>query len=382
MAKSHIDHNNSSNFKPQVHWRWLFTAVILFGIAGLTSACSPTAVGIVQKPQEILATGEPITSTALSTIAAPRENPPALPTIASSPTSIIPPTAIPSITPNPTASATSKPAEILPSPTTQTLEAPAATATATKPAPLPTPAGVYSWTLKVPILMYHYISSPPEDADKYRIDLSVTPADFREQMDFLAENGYETIDLYDLSLAITNKIELPPKPVIITLDDGYRDNYENAFPILQEHGFEATFFIVTEFIDNNLDGYMSWEMVEEMFAAGMRIEPHSKTHPDLSVREREYMIYEILGSMETIAAHTGERPRYFCYPGGRYNETTLEVVEELDFWGAVTTASGDWHGFNERFEWSRVRMRNTTGLSEFIDMVDPGNTFSGKIAGS
>ena len=119
-------------------------------------------------------------------------------------------------------------------------------------------------------------------------------------------------------------------------------------------------------------------MVEEMANAGMRIEPHSKTHPDLTSREREYVIFEVLGSQETIAAHTGQTPRFFCYPGGRYDETTIEVVSDLDFWGAVTTAGGEWHGYDDRYEWSRLRMRNTTALAEFADLVNPGETVSGR----
>ncbi len=201
---------------------------------------------------------------------------------------------------------------------------------------------------------------------------------FREQMAYLADNGFETVDFYDLSLAITDKRELPEKPVIISVDDGYRDNYENAFPILQEYGLSATFFIVTQPIDDGNETYMTWEMVEEMANAGMRIEPHSKTHADLTVHDREYVIFEILGSQETIAAHIGQTPRYFCYPGGRYDETTLEVLSDLDFWGAVTTATGKWHGYNERFEWARLRLRNTTTITEFADLVNLEGTESGK----
>ena len=218
--------------------------------------------------------------------------------------------------------------------------------------------------------MYHYISDPPEDADKYRLDLSTSPAAFREQMQYLVDNGYETVDLYDMSLAIANKAELPAKPVIITLDDGYRDNYENAFPILQELGLKATFFVTTEFIDQMNPNYMDWAMVEEMAAAGMRVEPHSKTHPDLTIHDREQIIWEVLGSQETIASHTGFRPRYFAYPGGRYNDEVINIVSELDFWGAVTTANGLWHGFNNRFEWGRVRMRYTTAIAELAGMIE------------
>jgi peptidoglycan/xylan/chitin deacetylase (PgdA/CDA1 family) len=294
-------------------------------------------------------------------------------------------TTSPTLTPFPTSSGTAtatssptlSPTETLVPTATNTAE-PTETVEPTRPLPLPTPSGVYSWTLKVPILMYHYVSEPPRDADKYRRDLSVTPQNFAMQMAYLADNGFESVDLYDLSLAITAKKDLPEKPVIISFDDGYLDNYKNAFPILQDQRMKATFFIITDFIDEKREGYMSWEMIEEMSGAGMRIESHSKTHPDLSAAERDYVIYEALGSQETIAAHIGYTPRYFCYPSGRYNEETMGILDELNYWGAVTTADGSWHGFDDRFEWSRSRMRYTTSLPEFADMVDPAGTISGK----
>ncbi len=294
------------------------------------------------------------------------------PTLTLTPTETNTPSPTPTQTNTPTASPT-----LHPSITPTITETPSATPTAT-PMPLPTPSGIYSWTLRVPILMYHYVSTPPEDADIYRLDLSVEPAMFRAQMQYLAENGYSTVDLYDLSLAITNKIELPAKPVIITLDDGYIDNYWNAFPVLQEFGFKATFFVVTDFVDNNNPNYMTWEMLETMAAAGMRIEPHSKNHPDLSGRDRDFLIHQMLGSLETIEAHIGYKPRYFAYPGGRYDAMAMQILYEIGYWGAVTTQGGKWHGFNDRFEWTRVRVRYTTPLAEFVDLVDPIHTVGGK----
>jgi peptidoglycan/xylan/chitin deacetylase (PgdA/CDA1 family) len=244
--------------------------------------------------------------------------------------------------------------------------------------PLPTPPGVYSWTLKVPILMYHYISTPPEDADIYRVDLSVTETAFAEQMAYLRDNGYTTIDLYDLSRAITNQAELPEKPIILTFDDGYLDNYQNAFPVLAANGQKGVFFVVTEFIDKNREGYLTWEIVEEMAAAGMRFESHSRTHPDLTTLSRDGLIWELRGSQETLAAHIGYTPRYFCYPGGDYNDETIAMLQELDFWGATTTAGGSWHGFDDRFEWRRIRMRNDTSLEEFAQVTDLQGTVAGK----
>ena len=234
----------------------------------------------------------------------------------------------------------------------------------------PTPTDNFSTTVKVPILMYHYVSNPPTGADIYRNDLSVLPENFKEHMLYLVEKGYSTIDLYDLSMAITNKKPLPEKPVILTFDDGYIDNYHNAFPVLKELDLVATFFVATGFIDAGNPNYMDWPMLEEMSSAGMRIEPHSKSHPDLRDEERSFLIYEIQGSQETIAAHTGYIPRYFAHPGGRYDEEVIDILMERDFWGAVTTAPGSLHGFDDRYEWTRQRVRITTSLNLFADLVD------------
>jgi peptidoglycan/xylan/chitin deacetylase (PgdA/CDA1 family) len=245
--------------------------------------------------------------------------------------------------------------------------------------PAPTPIGNNIWTLRVPILMYHYISVPPTDADIYRTDLSVTPENFREQMTYLAENGYTPIDLYQLSAAVTSQIELPEKPVVLTFDDGYLDNYENAFPILQELGFVGTFFVITDLADQGADGYANWEQLEEMAAAGMRIESHTKNHPDLTTLGRDGIIFQVLGSQETIAAHIGYTPRFLCYPGGRYDEETMQILAELDLWGATTTQGGTWHHFGDRYEWSRQRMRNSTTMEQFQILVDPDGTVGGKL---
>ena len=310
---------------------------------------SATAVAVANTP-----TSE---SNVLSTVA---HTPTIAPT--STPTNTPTPTQTPSPTLTPTPSQTPTPT-ITPNPLW--------TATATlPPPPLPTPQDGISSTVRVPILMYHYISVPPEDADKYRVDLSVTPDNFRAQMQYLADNGHTPIDFYTLSRAITNHEPLPPKPVILTFDDGYLDNYQIAYPILQQFGFVGTFFIVTEFIDNNRAGYMNWQMIEEMAAAGHRFEPHSRTHPDLRARNNDYLIWEILGPQETLTAHIGYTPRYFSFPSGRYDDDVLAMLHRLEFWGAVTTTPGADLGFENRYTWPRLRIRNNTPLGEFIDLVN------------
>lgn len=287
-----------------------------------------------------------------------------------------PPTATPTVT------ATSRPvipASLTPRPTIThppTLAiTPTETAsplpTATTP-PLPTPNGVYSQTVRVPILMYHYVSIPPADADEVRLDLTVIPSNFQAQMVYLAAHDFTPIDFYDLSLAIVGKKSLPAKPIILTFDDGYLDMYENVFPVLRQHDFEATFFLITEFIDNQNPLYMNWQMVEELAAAGMRMEPHTKTHIDLRDQDEATLIWQILGSQQTVAAHIGYLPRFFAYPAGRYDDNTIATLTQLDFWGAVTTEFGKWHGFDDRYTWTRIRVHGNTTLADFADLVEPG----------
>lgn len=345
------NHSSARACFPMV-FLWLVALLIL-------PACSGSPTTLVEGGVALQTTAVPTTTVAPTetTTAVPPSTPTPLPTETATPPNTPTPTPIPTETPTP--HPTEPPA--IPGP----------------PAILPTPQGSF-WTLRVPILMYHYVSVPPEDADIYRIDLSVSPDNFRQQMAFLAENGYTPIDFYDLSLAILNKIELPDKPVIITLDDGYLDNYENAFPILQEFGFTATFFVITDYVDQNHPAYATWPMLKEMAAAGMRIESHSRNHPDMSGRERDFLIWQLRGSQETLAHHLGYTPRYFCYPAGRYDENTIAILDELGYWGAVTTQGGRWHGFDDRFEWSRLRMRYATTLLEFADLVDPAGTIGGK----
>lgn len=222
-----------------------------------------------------------------------------------------------------------------------------------------------SQTIKVPILMYHYVSTPPEGADRYRVNLSVEPENFRAQLQWLKDRGYESVDLYDIIEVLATSDDAPEKWVVFTFDDGYVDNYEFAYPILEEFGYTGTFFIPTEFIDFGYEGYMTWEMIEEMAAKGHRFESHTKNHPDLSLLKRNDHVWQILGSQETLAAHLGYKPRFLSYPSGRYSDLTLEMVEALSLWGAVTTQGGTWRGFHDRYEWKRTRVSYGTTLRDF-----------------
>jgi peptidoglycan/xylan/chitin deacetylase (PgdA/CDA1 family) len=259
-------------------------------------------------------------------------------------------------------------AAALPTPTAIPTVIPTAT-----PAPIPfpivpTPDGALR-TVQAPILMYHYLSVPPDNADIYRRDLSVSPDLFAQHLDRLREEGYTTIRLDDLLLHLTEGAPLPARPVILTFDDGYRDNYTNAFPLLKERGMTATFFIVTDLIDADLPDYLSWDMVREMHAGGMSIQSHGRNHASLKGRDDDYLIWQALGSLETIEFELGVRPRFISYPAGQYDENTIKIFQSAQYWAGVTTVQGATHSSEDLFELRRVRIRGTTSADDLSRLL-------------
>ncbi|MEW5958094.1 MAG: polysaccharide deacetylase family protein [Chloroflexota bacterium] len=281
------------------------------------------------------------------------------------------PTFTPTFTPSPTRTPT--PTEALPgTPTPTGTPLPPATPTATPtPTPQPTPIGD-GLSLSVPILMYHYVSTPPEGADAVRRDLSVTPDQFEAHLAFLRQNGYQTVTLRDLTLALSGHVALPDRPIILTFDDGYRDNYENAFPLLRKYGDVGVFFVFTQVIDTNNVSYLTWDMVKEMHQAGMEFGSHSYRHSDLAGRDVDFLVYEILGSKEAIEERIGEPVRFFSYPSGRYDALTVQILASANFWAAVTTQWGIEQSFTGRFELLRIRVR---GNDSGDDLAEKLNSF-------
>jgi peptidoglycan/xylan/chitin deacetylase (PgdA/CDA1 family) len=224
-------------------------------------------------------------------------------------------------------------------------------------------------TAHVPILMYHYVSTPPANADIYRRDLSVPPELFAAQLDRMHAEGYSTITLYDLIAYLQQGRSLPEKPVILTFDDGYRDNYENAFPYLRERQMHATFFIVIDFINRERPEYLTWDMVREMYAGGMSIEVHGIDHTTLRGRSRADLEFQALRSYETIQDRIGIRPRFLSYPAGEYDSAAIEIFRSANYWAGVTTIQGATQTSEKPFEMERIRIRNTTTPDELIRLL-------------
>ncbi len=241
-------------------------------------------------------------------------------------------------------------------------------------APSPRQAVALAWdgearSARIPVLMYHYLSVPPADANSYRLDLSVSPDLFARQLESMREAGYVTVSPYDLLAHLWAGAPLPEKPVVITFDDGYRDNYTNAFPLLRERGMVATIFVVTDFMDEGRPEYLTWEMAREMWAAGFSIESHGRNHASLKNRDADYLVWQALGSLETIEYELGARPRFVSYPAGEFDAQTIAIFESANYWAGFTTIQGATHSTDNLFQLHRVRVRNTTQPEELLRLL-------------
>ena len=245
------------------------------------------------------------------------------------------------------------------------------------PMSAPTPDGV-ARTALVPILMYHYISEPPAGAHPYRVGNSLSPETFAAHLDFLQAEGYTTIPLKDLiSHLATGAPDLPEKPIILSFDDGYEDNFLNALPALAERGMMGTFFIITDFADQaETDeiyvNYANWEQLKEMADAGMEIGSHSRNHPNLAGKDLDYLVWQALGSKEAIEANIGDHPHILSYPAGTYDQLVIDVFRSAHFWGAVTTQQGVVHTSkgDDPFKFKRVRISNATGVPQLEALLN------------
>jgi len=171
---------------------------------------------------------------------------------------------------------------------------------------------------KIPIFMYHSVT------DNWHGDRALTtyPADIEMQLQYLQENGYQTIHFGDIA-----NIEQYEKPVIYTFDDGYLDNYEELFPLLEKYQAKATFFIVTGNMEDPGYNFMNAEQVKEMSDSGLvDIQSHTDGHHFLNLRGEEALHVELGDSKLKLIRVTGKEPYVLCYPSGMEDSHVRDVA--------------------------------------------------------
>jgi len=197
------------------------------------------------------------------------------------------------------------------------------------PIPMPELADSPSGSLPTKILMYHHIRST-----KIRDYYSVSPQVFEEQLQWLKNSGYTVVSYSAFYRALTTTSTLPEKSVVITFDDGYRDQYSQALPILQKFGYPAIFFPYTRDIGKR--AFMTWDMLRALQAAGMEIGSHSVSHPRMDRLDERDLMWQTRHSKEVLQKELGREVEHFCYPYGLYSYDVVRSVVDAGYLSAVT----------------------------------------------
>ena len=167
---------------------------------------------------------------------------------------------------------------------------------------------------------------------------SVNPDLFEREMKFLKDHGYTAISLSQFSSGLIDYSCLPPKPVLITFDDGYEDNYTNALPIMEKYGMHGTEFVIVN--DVGQPGYLTWEQIEDMKRRKTDIESHTLSHRALKDLSREEQKQELYVSKLLLEKHLHCPVEYVAYPYGSYNEDTVELLGKLGYKEAFSSFPG------------------------------------------
>ncbi len=205
----------------------------------------------------------------------------------------------------------------------------------------------------VPIFTYHCFGYEDQS-------LFVTPENFDKQMRYLKNKGYNVISLDEFVEGMKKQKRFKHSTVVITIDDGYKDNFIYAYPILKKYGFPAMIFVASDYIGTR-DNFMNWDQVKVMLKDGISFGGHSRSHAYLpSIKEKDVLWNEIAGCKEVIEKQTGRPVDYFCYPKGGFKEETKMFVEKARYKGACTTNRG-FDAFNKTdvYEIHRIKITNS-----------------------
>lgn len=206
----------------------------------------------------------------------------------------------------------------------------------------------------VPILEYHVLGVAPADAPYP--ELYVSRPDFRQQLEWLDVHGYQAVTLEQVEAAWFEGATLPPKPVVLSFDDGYRPQYTFALPQLRKHGWAGVLNLKAE----GSDLYES--NVRAMIAAGWELAAHTINHLDLTELGSEQLREEVAGSRRLLQREFGVPVKNFCYPAGEYDETVIAAVEAAGYVGATTEIPGYAEGA-QPYELERFEILGSSGVS-------------------
>ena len=216
--------------------------------------------------------------------------------------------------------------------------------------------------MKVLVLNYHMVNS-------MFISLAIEPEDFDWQMKYLVDHGYHSISIDELYAFMEGQGSLPDRPVLITFDDGYVDNYTNAYPILKKYNLKATIFIVTGFVSKR-KGYLTWDQLREMEKNGVMAQSHTVTHAPLPELPDDRIREELVESKRQAEAELGHPVEFIAYPTGVHDLHIVGIAKDAGYKGGFTVKYGNVDRSSNVYAMERVPIFRTAATNaDFVDRL-------------
>lgn len=215
--------------------------------------------------------------------------------------------------------------------------------------------------IAIPVVYYHAVKTVPKN------QLCMPPEQLEEQMKYLYDNQFQSVSLNELYDFFYGNGTLPDKPIVITFDDGYKDNYTNALPILRKYRFAATVFVT---VGQDGSDFLTREEMKELLEAGWEIESHTMTHPELSKLDQAKLKWELQKSKEVLESDLGQEVKFLAYPYGKFNEAVIKAAQEAGYIMAFTTHAGWAAREMNPLRVSRVYLYANMGLKEFARRIE------------
>ena len=229
--------------------------------------------------------------------------------------------------------------------------------------PYPTPILIYhpAGEVRIPILLYHHVADPGETSRYF-----VSSQQFEKQISSLRSWGYTAIPISLLVQAIEGGADLPLRPVVITFDDGYRDVYQNALPVMERYGYTGTAYVIVKQI--GVGGYMNTKQLKELVDRGWEVGSHSETHSNLR-KTKTKLVDEIFNSRLALEELLSTPVLSFSYPYGSANPSLLKLVQQAGYQSGAGLGSTSRHTLKSRFYLSRLEVEGSYDLVEFARLL-------------
>lgn len=225
---------------------------------------------------------------------------------------------------------------------------------------------------QIPVLMYHSIADNSKVTDNVSKSIILPPEVFKQQMQYLKDNGYTTLTLDELYNFLKNDKPVPEKSVVLTFDDAYEDNYTNAYPILKEFGFRATIFVITGGTDK-IGAYLTSAQLKEMDANGIDIQSHTVNHEELDKLSLEKQQETLVQSKQFLEKLLDKKVDYIAYPSGKYNNFTEQAAKNAGYTMAFTINNGWANKDTNILFLNRVFVNALKGFDQFKERLTNPN---------